>query len=416
MERTERRSFFLNIGMKYVLAGCLLVLALGVLGGHLTVSYYCDRQSRMYAMAAARMLDSVKRAYPEVSEQEFFAVLNDGTDSGEGEVLLRRYGVIPEEGLFFAESDRNRLGLRLGLLRCTFFSAALLAVILFLYAGQRREKIRKLCSYMEELSRGNYSLELEENSEDELSGLKNEVYKMTVYLKEQAVRAREGKRALADAMADISHQLKTPLTSVTVLVDNLLENEEMALSVRDRFLREISRQVSGVSWLVAALLKLSRLDAGVVELERQSISVKKLLEEVCGKLELLAELRQVTFRIAVSEEIRIFGDGQWLSEAFLNLVKNALEHSFEGGYVELAAQENDVYTLVTVRDYGEGIGPEEQRHLFERFYRGKSAGADSVGIGLALAKEIIGRQEGYITVESSREKGTAFFVKFLKCH
>ena len=201
-----------------------------------------------------------------------------------------------------------------------------------------------------------------------------------------------------------------------VLTDNLLENEGMEPDVRSRFLHEISGQLSGVTWLINALLRISRLDAGVVQMEVRSLALRALLEEVCSRLEFLSELRQVTLRLKMEENIRIFGDDGWLKEAFLNLVKNALEHSYSGGEVEIMAEENQVYTQVSIRDYGEGVDVEEQRHLFERFYRGKTAGKNSVGIGLALSKEIIGRQGGYISMESVRGKGTVFFVKFLKCH
>lgn len=289
-------------------------------------------------------------------------------------------------------------------------------LVLVFYFRRRQREIEELCGYVRQVSRGNYNIDVTGNRDTELSSLKNELYKVTVLLKEQAAGAVKSRRALADAMADISHQLKTPLTSVRVLTDNLLENEGMEPDVRSRFLHEISGQLSGVTWLINALLRISRLDAGVVQMEVRSLSLRALLEEVCSRLEFLSELRQVTLRLKMEENIRIFGDDGWLKEAFLNLVKNALEHSYSGGEVEIMAEENQVYTQVSIRDYGEGVDVEEQRHLFERFYRGKTAGKNSVGIGLALSKEIIGRQGGYISMESVRGKGTVFFVKFLKCH
>ena len=192
-----------------------------------------------------------------------------------------------------------------------------------------------------------------------------------------------------------------------------LENQEMDIGIRKRFLQEISNQLSGVTWLVSTLLKLSRLDAGVVELEKNYLELKPLAENVYDKLELLTQWRQVELKIRIPGHVWVIGDASWLTEAFINLVKNAIEHSRPEGRVEMTAEENEVYTLVTVRDYGDGINEEEQKHLFERFYRGRSAGADSVGIGLALSKEIIVRHGGYISVESEEGKGTTFFVKFI---
>lgn len=401
---------------KMILAGILLLFFLGIAGGHWLIDRHSAVKNRTYATAAAVLLDQIQEYCPEVSTEDFFAILNGKAEGTAGEELLGRYGILMGEGLYFAAQEESDFRMKRELLFLAIGLMGLLAGLL-LFADRRRKKvIQELCGYMGELSRGNYRLDLRDNREDELSGMKNELYKMTVYLREQAQEARQKKLALADAMTDISHQLKSPLTSVTVLVDNLLENRDMEPEVRNRFLREISRQISGVNWLVASLLKLSRLDAGVVEMERRNLSLRSMAEEVCGRLEVLAELRQVELIVEIDENIQIQGDSLWLTEAFLNLVKNALEHSFAEGCVELSAQENEVYTLVTVRDYGEGIAPEEQRHLFERFYRGKKAGADSVGIGLALAKEIIERQNGYITVESGSRGGTVFFIKFLKCH
>lgn len=417
MNTTVDTKFYWNKEAKRLMVVFGLILLMGGMGCCFVIDGYCKMMNREFNLAVASMLDSVKHAYPEASEEELVMLLGGSGDDGTGERLLGQYGVFLEEkGSYFAALKGIKAGF------CGILSAVLLIMggiflmILFAYLGYRQKEIGKLCSYMDAVERGNFSLDISHNRDDELSSLKNELFKLTVFLKEQAKIAIENRKALADAVADISHQLKTPLTSVTVLVDNLTENQDMESSIRSRFLREISSQLSGVTWLIATLLKLSRLDAGVVELDCKPLSVRALAEKVCHKLELMAEWRQVELKLQVPEEIWIWGDQQWLAEAFLNLVKNAIEHSNVGGEVLITAEENDVYTLVTVKDYGEGISPEEQKRLFERFYRGRSAGADSVGIGLSLAKEIITRQEGYITVESGKGSGTTFLIKFIKCH
>lgn len=414
---TVDTKFYWNKETKRLILVLVFILLLGGLVCNLVIDGYCRRLDREFNMAVASVLGSVKQAYPAASEEELLELLSENADNGAGERLLGQYGVFLEEkGSSFAGLKRMRTGF------CESLSAVILVLdgvflaILFLYIRHRQREIGRLCGYMDEVERGNFNLDISNNRDDELSGLKNELYKLTIFLKEQAKTAIDNRKALADAVANISHQLKTPLTSATVLVDNLAQNQDMEPAVRSRFLGEVSNQLSGVSWLVTVLLKLSRLDAGVVELERKPVSVRALTEKVCQKLELLAEWRQVELKIQISGEIWISGDEQWLTEALLNLVKNAVEHSNTGGEVLVAAEENDVYTLVTVQDYGEGISPEEQKHLFERFYRGRSAGKDSVGIGLSLAKEIISRQDGYITVESGEGKGTTFFIKFIKCH
>lgn len=246
------------------------------------------------------------------------------------------------------------------------------------------------------------------------AGLRNELYKLTVFLKEKADGAIAQKGMLANAMADISHQLKTPLTSATVLMDNLSENMDMDEETRQRFMREVTRQLTGMSWLITTLLKLSKLDAGMVELERSQTVVAELIEEVLQRLEIAAEWREITFSIDFPEEISLSIDRKWTEEALLNLIKNAIEHSPKGGVVEISGEENEVYTQIAVRDYGEGIQEEERRNLFKRFYQGNSAREDSTGIGLALAKEIVEKQGGYLTVDSHKERGTVFLLRFLK--
>ncbi len=186
-------------------------------------------------------------------------------------------------------------------------------------------------------------------------------------------------------------------------------------TTRKKFLCEISRQVGNMNWLIAALLKLSRLDAGVVEFVKAPIDLDKLLEEVTDKLEIMAEWKQIAIKREGETGIRLTGDFYWMGEAVMNIVKNAIEHSPEESEILILTEENAVYTLITVKDYGPGLTGEEQKHIFERFYRSHNAKEDSVGIGLSLAKEIVEQQNGYLTVSSVQGEGTKFMIKFLKC-
>lgn len=378
---------------------------------------YRTYQNREYTMAVAALVGSVMEAYPGTSEESLLHVLNRLSNTERGIQILEQYGVFVDDGVgTFAVQERRMNTLQLELCLLAAVSGISTLIIVYLYLGKRQKGLRSICRYMEELARGNYGLDIQDNGDDELSGLKNEVYKLTVFFREQAQQAAANRRALADSVADISHQLKTPLTSVMVLADNLSESEGMSEETRRYFLTEITRQLTGVSWLVSALLKLSRLEAGVVELKHEQVSVAQLANEVCEKLELNAEWNQVELSAVISDGIQILGDYQWLTEAVLNIVKNAIEYSVIGNAVELRADDNDVYTLLTVHNWGPKIPDEELRHMFERFYRGGSARPDSIGIGLALAKEIVDRLGGYITVESKEEEGTFFYIKFLKCH
>ena len=215
-------------------------------------------------------------------------------------------------------------------------------------------------------------------------------------------------------MADISHQIKTPLTSVTVLVDNLSSGGEMDSAVRRRFLAEIARQLSAMNWLVAAMLKRSRLDAGVVEFRQERLKMAELVQEVLDRLEMAAEWRGIEFEVQIPAEAAFRGDRRWTAEALLNIVKNGVEHSPQGGRIRIQGEENQVYAQIEVADQGAGLTSQEREKLFGRFYNRDSSREDSVGLGLALAKEIVEKQGGYILVDSQVGAGTIFQIRFLK--
>lgn len=326
--------------------------------------------------------------------------------------LLTRYGM--QDEVIVVSDMRGMQWFMIAVNMALYLVMETLVVSFYVrYLKKRQKQLNTLADYIARITAGNYALDLSDNSEDELSNLKNELYKVTLSLKEQAKTAREQKLALADSVSDISHQLKTPLTSISVLMDNLIEHPEMEAQTRERFLQEISHQTTFMNWMIATLLKLSRLDAGVVEFEKTCINVGELLQEVADNLEIIAELQQVNVTITSEDEVYITGDYNWNREAIQNIVKNAMEHSRSGATVQIKVESNDVYTAIHVMNRGERIAREDQRHIFERFYRTSNAAEGSVGIGLALAKTIIEQQKGYISVDSD-ERQTTFTVKYLK--
>lgn len=364
----------------------------------------------------AIVIGNMAALYPDVDESQIIQALNNTANLDAGSKLLAQYGIFVggDGGSSFAGLERHFKQLHV----CSILSLVLLAfclgLLLYAYFGIRQRKIEDMAAYMEALNRDSYSLEIEDNTDDELSSLRNEVYKLTVFLKEQAMRSAGQKKALADSVANISHQLKTPLTSITVLVDNLSQNTDMDEGTRRKFMGEISRQLSEMSWLVATMLKLSRLEAGVVVLERGRCSMKELVESAVGKLETMSELAEVSIVPSLPDRVFLWVDMNWTVEALINILKNAIEHSSAGGKIEIFGADNDIYTELRITDYGTGITKEERDRLFRRFYRGETAKEDSVGIGLALAKEIVEKQNGRISVDSEEKKGTVFSIKFLK--
>lgn len=404
-----------NEEIKKLILGLGLFLIAAIVLANLGLHIFRNQMRREYTALAAGILENVRQTYPQVAEEELLRLLETPESSGEGQALLARYGIFEEHGSRTLESQEERLWhLQAGMNLFLILTLLLGILAIIVYLQKRQHRIEELQSYMEKLSRGNYRLELEENANDELSGLRNEVYRLTVQLKESAALEQRRRQALADSVANISHQLKTPMTSMTILLDNLTENEEMDETTRHHFLAEVSRQLTGMSWLIAVMLKLSRLEAGVVELQRAPVEAKTLVEKCTAKLQTAAEWKDVLLDVQLQPGASLTVDENWTVEALCNIVKNAIEHSPVESSVQIAVTENEIYTEIRVADSGTGISREEREKLFQRFYRGSSAAQDSIGIGLALAKEVVEQQHGHIQVDSQEGKGTVFSLKFMK--
>lgn len=393
----------------------LILMVAGLIVWNLAVSVTNRRIAAIYYERISAIFGAISARYPDMEHGDWMQYLNATGNEEDGEAFLHQYGILQGDiPILQAQTAQKRFqitGTLVWLLVCTG-----ILMIFICYQKQRNRKIRELVDYIRKIEHGIYRIEIEDNEEGELSRLQNELYKITVMLRESSELAGRQKKALADSVSDISHQLKTPLTSCLVLLDNLSESENMTEETRRRFLSEITGQLTSVSWLVQVLLKLSRLDAGVVELKEEELSVSALIRGAVEKVGLLAEWKQIDIQVMGEEEPFIKGDRHWLEEALVNLIKNAIEHSPEDSEIRIQVEDNQVYTCIHVRDFGSGISYEDQKHIFERFYRSADAGEDSVGIGLALAQEIMKRQNGYLTVESEPGQGTVFYMKFLKCH
>lgn len=292
----------------------------------------------------------------------------------------------------------------------TFFLGLLLSLA---YTRWRYRKMAELSQYLRKISDGDYTLDVRDNSEGELSILKNEIYKVTVTLYEQADRLKKDKQFLADAISNISHQLKTPLTSMFVMAD-LIQDENLPHDKRKEFTRNITTQLNRLQWLVTALLKQSKIDAGAIDFKKEYICVKDLIQQAVQHLAIPIELKEQTLEIRGDEMPHFTGDLNWCAEAITNIVKNCMEHTPIGGKISIDCSETSIYTQIEIADNGEGIEKSELPFIFNRFYKGKNAHNDSIGIGLAMAKSIIEKQSGTIEVVSEKNVGTRFTVKFYK--
>ena len=278
-------------------------------------------------------------------------------------------------------------------------------------AYYRSKKIKSYTEYLNRIQNGEYAIPIEENEEGELSILQNEVYKVTKRLLEQADLLQEKTEFLSDSLSNISHQLKTPVTSLLMMAD-LLQQPGLPEDKRIQFTENITIGLERMQWLVHGLLTLAKLDSGSISMKQEMVQVSELIKESLRHLQVLAEEKQITIQVEGEDTVVYAGDFSWSVEALTNIIKNCLEHTNTGGTVSVSYALNRLYTEIIVQDNGEGMEKQEVHHVFERFYKGKNASSNSVGIGLALAKEIITRQKGVITVESELEKGTVFYIKF----
>ena len=363
----------------------------------------------------AQIISEIKENYPEVDTNKIIEILNkDDANNTEGKELLKRYGMYSnEENSILTIKNQMNNNIKTNVALAVIINLVWI-IIAILYIKSRNKKLNEIKKYINEINNRNYELKIEDNSEDELSNLKNELYKITVMLKEEAEKSKQDKESLKVSVQDISHQLKTPITSISIMLDNLKDNPKMDEKTRQRFIFEIDKQIENISFLIISLLKFSRLEAGVEDFIKEKINVKELITDCLKRLEIPIEIKNQNIVINGKEEVCFVGDYKWQEEAITNIMKNCIEHTDENKNIYINYEENNLYTKIQIIDEGNGIDKEDIKHIFERFYKGKDSSENSIGIGLALAKTIIEKDNGYISCKSEKGKGTEFIIKYMK--
>jgi len=399
----DRRLLFCMAALS--LAALLLTAALG-----LAMTVYVNGA---LADTYAGIVGTVAQKYPQAEAQVVRDLsAPDALSVSLGYQELGRYGLPDPDAAqrgIGAELLARLLpaGLALTGLACAGF--------ILLLAGYRRSisvQVAGLSAYLRQIEAGDYALDVRDNGEGSFSLLKNDLYKVTVRLREQAELLQKDKTALSNLIADISHQIKTPLTSMGVLADLLAEDPPE--EDRRAFVERLRAQLGRIQWLVAALLKLARLDAGTAAFKSEPVDVRRLIERALEPLQIPLEIKKQRLEVHGDDGASFTGDPNWSAEALTNVVKNCVEHTPEGGKIEVAYAANALYAEITVRDDGEGIAGADLPNIFNRFYRGANAGENSVGIGLALAKAIFNAQGGDIAVHSQRGMGTSFEIRLFR--
>lgn len=308
---------------------------------------------------------------------------------------------------------------------CLSLFSTLYLLVYYVFTGARYRKLQQLSLELDSMLHNNTPIEFEKYREGELSILESELSKMTLRLSEQAAALTKEKQFLADSMADISHQIRSPLTSSNLILSLLME-QELPMERRRQLLQELTQLLSRIDWLVESMLKLAKMDAGTITFNRAPVSVPQLLRHAAEPLLIPMELREQTLDIIAANQPvshisennntaafpQFPGDFSWTTEAVLNILKNCMEHTPVGGRIQVSYAQNAIYTEIVIEDNGNGFDKDDLPHLFERFYKGKNASEHSAGIGLALARMIVTQQNGTLKAENRPEGGAKFIMKF----
>lgn len=310
-----------------------------------------------------------------------------------------------------------------GAVICFFFSipcavtVIIVSAVLFVFYEllflQRRNKVMELCDDIDRILRNDDTISFDDYKEGELSVLSAEIHKMTIRLREQNAELKSEKQFAKEALEDISHQLRTPLTSVMMIL-GLMRSSELTEKERMEYLRDLYELLARMKWLIETMLSISRIDADAVKFAKDKVSCRELIARSVEMVSVMAELKNVELRTDIDGEPEFIGDLHYTSEAIVNLLKNAIEHTPEGGNVTVTAKGSNISTNITIADTGEGIPENELPHIFGRFYRSSEYTKKGYGIGLAFAKKVISGQDGSLKASNRKPHGTVFDIHFYK--
>lgn len=398
-----------------VIPGIILIIS-AIIGFLIISEVYDKKYEKIINETISKIVDEIRTEYPNISEENIVKILQDADNKDydkESIKILKKYGYNTDESYIKKLEQEKEKARKIDILFIIAFGTVILCLVI-IYNNRKEKKIREINDYLNEVNRGKYELRIEENEEDELSKLRNELYKTTILLREAAENSEKEKLSLSNSLADISHQIKTPLTSIRIMLDNIEENPEMDSNTKAEFIKEISKQVDWISSLIVSLLKLAKFDAGAIVMNNTDVNVKELVNNVIANLAIILDIKNMDVITNIDENATIKADYNWQLEAITNIVKNGIEHSKDNSKIYIDVENNSLFVKIKIRDEGEGISQKDIKHIFNRFYKSENSSENSIGIGLSLAKTIIEKENGYITVSSKVREGTTFEIKYLK--
>lgn len=389
---------------KYLITNILIILIF-ILLIYISNSLFYQKYINNNNLFLNNVIANILEKYPNITKEEIVSLLNNNKNKNKN--ILNEYGIYLDNSYVLNNNKLVKYNNISNLALVILLSLSLLIIYLIKLKKVNKE-LNYILSYLKNINMGIYKLEIDSNDETSFSILKNELLKTTIMLKEIASINQKDKVLLKKSLEDISHQIKTPLTTITLILDNINET-----NYKEK-VKDMKRIVVNLNFLINSLLKLARFDANTITFKRDKILVSDLLDKVILNVSILADLKEI--EIIKKGELHSFvkGDFNWEEEALTNILKNSLEHSLKNNNIEIIVENNKLYTSITIKDQGVGISEHDLKHIFERFYKCENSTSSSVGIGLSLAKSIIEHDEGSISVISKVGVGTSFIIKYFK--
>lgn len=388
---------------KYLITNILIILIF-ILLIYISNSLFYQKYINNNNLFLNNVISNILEKYPNITKEEIVSLLNNNKGNKN---ILNEYGIYLDNSYVLNNNKLVKYNNISNLVLVILLSLSLFIIYLIKLKKVNKE-LNYILTYLKDINMGIYKLEIDSNDETSFSLLKNELLKTTIMLKEIASINQKDKVLLKKSLEDISHQIKTPLTTITLILDNINET-----NYKEK-VKDMKRIVVNLNFLINSLLKLARFDANTITFKRDKILVSDLLDKVILNVSILADLKEIEIIKMGDLQSFIKGDFNWEEEALTNILKNSLEHSLNNKNIEIIVENNKLYTSITIKDNGVGINEHDLKHIFERFYKCENSTSSSVGIGLSLAKSIIEHDEGSISVISKVGVGTSFIIKYFK--
>lgn len=387
-----------------------MIWTIFLVGICMIVSWQAKENYQNYMLQlTSQVVDNIHIKYPEAEEQIIKNIIQESESESEINTL-EKYGI--DRRIIASQKQGKEINQKLMIEIVVIIGVGIASMVYFFYLYHKKQikKWEELDAYCQEMIKGNQTVKIREQREGIESIVTNDIYDMTMLLQQKNEQLDKTNQDIEKLIADISHQIKTPLTSLNMMNDLLYT--EMPEEKRKEFLDHMQQELEKIYWLIKTLLNIAKLDSKTLILEKKRNNAYNLLQEIKNDFNAMCEVKQAKIIIETKQKDEIYCDKKWTKEAIGNIIKNALEHG--ATKVKLNAEENYLYTQIKIEDNGEGISTKDKAHIFERFYKSQNSREDSLGLGLAFCKSIIKNQEGEIKVKSKIGEGSTFILKIRK--